>query len=142
MTSPRRRTDRPCRRVKSVGQGIFYEFQIGISRARLSTRGNDLDALQMLGNALTRAKRHPEALEVDRKIAKLLPDDPTTQYNLACSYSNLNDVDRALESLERAFQLGYRDISHMMRDSDLKNLRRDRRFPKLVERKWGKRRSR
>ena len=59
--------------------------------------------------------------------------------NLACSYSNLEDVDAAFEALHRAFDLGYNDYRHLLRDPDLENLRKDRRFKSLLNRQWGKR---
>ena len=40
-------------------------------------------------------------------------------YNLACSYSLLGSVNKALKSLGKAIDLGYNDISHLENDSDL-----------------------
>jgi tetratricopeptide (TPR) repeat protein len=93
----------------------------------------------MLGQALTRVGRHNEALEADLRLADLRPKDPVAFYNLACSYSNLENLDAAFDALRRAFDLGYRDYRHMLRDPDLENVRRDRRFKSLLDKKWGKR---
>ncbi len=95
----------------------------------------------MLASALSKAGRYSEALEVDGRILRLSPEDPAAHYNSACSYSNLKDLDRAFSSLEKAFECGYRDYKHLLRDRDMENLRRDPRFQKLLSKRWGKRQS-
>ena len=141
MSKPRKRCKKHIEVDKRTAAALFREFEIGLGRAVLDDHPEDLEALMMLGHALTRAGKHKEALKSDQRIARLVPRDPIAHYNLACSYSNLKDLNHALKSLRRALDLGYRDIAHMMRDVDLKNVRRDPRFRKLIDRKWGKRRS-
>lgn|SRR5579863_3947652 len=118
---------------------LFSEFEVGLSRAILDANPRHPRALEMLGQALTRAGRHDEALEADLRLADVRPKDPVAFYNLACSYSNLENLDAAFDALRRAFDLGYRDYRHMLRDPDLENVRRDRRFKTLLDKKWGKR---
>jgi tetratricopeptide (TPR) repeat protein len=118
---------------------LFDDFEIRLCRAALQADGKNVRALEMLGQALTRASRHQEALDVDLRVAQLRPDDPVAFYNLACSYSNLEDLDGAFLALRQAFDLGYKDYPHLLRDPDLKNVRRDRRFKALLDKKWGKR---
>lgn len=118
---------------------LFSNFEVGLSRAVLDSNPQHPRALEMLGQALTRAGRHDEALEADLRLAHLRPKDPIAFYNLACSYSNLENLDAAFDALRRAFDLGYRDYRHLLRDPDLENVRRDRRFKSLLDKKWGKR---
>ena len=73
------------------------------------------------------------------RLAGLRPKDPFVHYNLACSYSNLSDLDGAFDALGRAFDLGYRDYPHLLKDPDLEKVRQDRRFKQLLNKKWGKR---
>ncbi len=117
----------------------FDVFEIDLAKAVLEADPRNVAALHMLGQALTRAGRHQEALEADLKLAVLRPDDPVVFYNLACSYAQLGNLDAAFEAINRAFDLGYKDYPHLLRDPDLKNLREDHRFKKLLDRKWGKR---
>ena len=131
--------DRYIRVKESEAKRRFDAFEIGLSRAVLGAAPRHLGALHMLGQALTRAGRHAEALEVDLRLSALRPDDPVVFYNLACSYSQLENLDAAFDALRRAFELGYNDYPHLLRDPDLKNLREDARFRKLLDRKWGKR---
>ena len=140
MARRKRKTPR-ANRKKDTSAHIFREFEIGLGRAALGGNERNVDALQMLGQALTRARRHKEALEVDLQLVKLLPDDPVTHYNLACSYSLLKKVGDSIRELRSALKLGYSDIPHMLRDRDLANVRTDARFRKLVEKKWGRRQS-
>lgn len=84
-----------------------------------------IDALQILGDDYTRRGRFPEGLKVDEKLARLRPDDPLVQYNLACSYSLTKRTDLAALALEHAISLGYRDFKWMASDPDLENLRQD-----------------
>ena len=120
-------------------RSILSTFEVGLSRAVLESNPQDVRALEMLGQALTRAGRHDEALEADLRLAGLRPKDPVAFYNLACSYSHLENLDAAFDALHRAFDLGYRDYRHLLRDPDLENVRKDRRFKRLLDKKWGKR---
>ena len=43
------------------------------------------------------------------------------------------------EAVKGAFDLGYNDYRHLLKDPDLENLRKDRRFKSLLNRQWGKR---
>jgi len=111
---------------------LCFDFQINLAKAFLSTNPTSIKALQMLGNALTRAKKYKDALEVDEKIVRLLPNDPIAHYNLACDHSLLGDNDKAIESLGTALSLGYKDISFLFEDADLRNVRTDKRFKDIV----------
>jgi len=43
-------------------------------------------------------------------------------YNLACAESLLGNIPEAISCLEKAIDLGYSNISHMLNDSDLDNI--------------------
>ncbi len=133
------RHDDPIRVRETEARRRFDAFEVGLAKAALGADPRNAGALHMLGQALTRAGRHQEALEADLRLAALRPEDPVVFYNLACSYAQLENLDAAFEALNRAFDLGYNDYPYMLRDPDLKNLREDLRFKKLLDRKWGKR---
>ena len=120
-------------------QELFDQFEIGLTMAALEANSSNVRALQMLGQALSRMGRHEDALEIDLRLAGLRPRDPFVHYNLACSYSNVSDLDGAFDALGRAFDLGYRDYPHLLKDPDLEKVRMDDRFKQLLDRKWGKR---
>ena len=72
--------------------------------------------------------------ETCRKGVKLLPDDPTWHYNLACSLAYFsNRAEEALDELEQAVDLGFRDREMIEQDTDLKRLSALPRFKELLE---------
>jgi len=110
------------------------DFEIEFFEGIVKRQADYWEVLAVLGNHYTAAKRYKEGLAVDERLAALRPNDSVVFYNLACSYSLLGSIELALESLERALALGYRDFQHVMRDRDLEAVRKDRRFRGLVSR--------
>ncbi len=92
------------------------------------------DALRVHANNLAAKGLYTRALQIDRRMVRLMPDRAVPWYNLACSYSVLGMVDPAFAALQRALELGYRHLGHLRRDPDLKSLRRDPRFARLLRR--------
>jgi tetratricopeptide (TPR) repeat protein len=90
-----------------------------------------VEALQILGDDYTRRGRYGDGLRIDERLANLRPDDSLVLYNLACSYSLTDRVDQALESLEKALSMGYRDFKWLAEDPDLQNVRRHPRYQKI-----------
>ena len=91
-----------------------------------------VDVLRCQGELLSRRGRHEEALEVDRRLAELLPNDAVVHYNLACSLEQNSLRDEALVSLRHAFERGYDDFDHLDLDNDLELLRNDPRYLTLA----------
>lgn len=64
---------------------------------------------------------------------KTSPSDPEMLYNLACARCRLKDNDAAAAALLRAFKAGFRDIQHMRSDPDLRPLRDDPVYRRILE---------
>ena len=63
------------------------------------------------------------------------PDDLVAQYNAACSYSRLGDIDIALRLLEQCLpNLGHEKVNWAKYDFELEPLRKHPRYQKLFER--------
>ncbi len=90
-----------------------------------------VEALQILGDDYTRRGNFAKGLEVDLQLAKLNPDDPLVHYNLSCSFSLVGQLDQAVNSLDLALNLGYRDFSWLSKDPDLKALRKHPAYKKI-----------
>lgn len=103
--------------AKVLERDPFYPDALRVHAHNLATRGSSARALQM-----------------DRRLVRLQPERPIPWYNLACSYAVLGMTDPAFAALQRAVELGYHHLDHMARDPDLKALRRDPRFARLVRR--------
>ena len=82
-----------------------------------------VEALQLLGDDYTRRGRYKDGLQVDRRLARLCPDDPLVYYNLACSFSLTAEYRKAANALRKSIRHGYRDFDHLRCDADLAPLR-------------------
>ena len=114
------------------------KFEIEFYENILKERPNFIEALRVLAETYTRAGEYKKGLELDQRLAELLPEDHIVHYNLACSYSLLGDVDSALKNIRKAIALGYHDFDFMNQDPDLANLRADKRFEEVFSRKVDK----
>ena len=54
-------------------------------------------------------------------------------YNLACTYSLLNQKKQAVDNFEKSVVLGYNDYYHFLEDNDLDNIRKEKRFVSLLK---------
>ena len=90
-----------------------------------------IEALQILGDNYTRRGLFQEGLRIDERLSRLRPDDSLVHYNLACSYSLTSQLDSAVEALEAAINLGYRDFKWLGQDPDLKNLREHTEYKRI-----------
>jgi tetratricopeptide (TPR) repeat protein len=90
-----------------------------------------IEALQILGDDYTRRGRYTDGLKIDERLASIKPQDSLVQYNLACSYSLTDQLERAVEALENALSLGYRDFKWLAEDPDLSNLRQHPHYKKI-----------
>jgi len=113
-----------------LGTEFLADF---LGRARVHHPEN-LEVLSELATLLTRLGRHGEGLALDEELAALAPLDPTIRYNLACSLALCGRGETALDMLERAVELGYADLEHLLEDEDLASLRAEVRFRTLIER--------
>lgn len=79
-------------------------------------------------------QRYAEAERLCAQAVQLLPQEPSSLYNLACAQAQLGKVDDAFATLERAVAAGFRNPQHLQQDADLEPLRSDERWEALVQR--------
>lgn len=116
--------------TKSAGQLDFeIEFYSGILRRH----PNYVEVLRIMSNNLTAKGDYVRCLDYDRRLTLLCPHDRVAHYNLACSYSLLEMLDPALDSLRCALKLGFCDYAYLRKDRDLEALRKDARFEELLK---------
>ena len=83
------------------------------------------------------AKDYRAAIDGFRQIVEAVPDHvlaKTSAYNAACGHALLGETETAWEWLERAVDLGFRDVDYLEKDADLESLRSDKRYAELLNR--------
>lgn len=121
------------KQLKNKKREDTLEFEIAFYEKLIKDKPDFIDVLVALGDAYTRKGLYEKGLQVDRRLSELLPRESTAWYNLACSLSLLNQVEEALVCLEKAIRLGYREFECMLKDSDLINIKKDKRFHDMLE---------
>lgn len=114
-------------------KSMHNNFSKDFFEAVLDAEPDNFEALETLGHLYTKLGEYQKGLEVDIKLTKHFPDNHLVWYNLACSYSLLNQVDEALNALEKAVWLGYEDLDFMHRDTDLDNIRNHPKFKEIIK---------
>lgn len=117
------------RRLRTQSQ---RDFELEFFSQILERDPFNVAALRAHGNNLSARGEHNQVLQLDRRLVRLQPEKPIPWYNLACTYAVLGMIDPAFTALERALRLGYDHFEHLKRDPDLKVLRRDPRFHRLL----------
>jgi len=117
-------------RLDHLGHSFLVDFYEVVTRRQ----PENIEAIAELAQAYTKRGQWERGLELDRRLARILPDDPTIQYNLSCSLTLTQRTLEALEALEHAILLGYDDVDFLLEDPDLTGLRDLPRFQELVRR--------
>jgi tetratricopeptide (TPR) repeat protein len=121
----------PCRLAGLVSRSQL-DFEIDFFERILNRDPNYVEVLVNLGELFSRKGCHKRALQVDLRLADLIPHEPTVYSNLACSFAALNHPAEALQALRRAVDLGYDDLEHLLIDADLGSLHALAGFQELV----------
>ncbi len=103
----------------------FYENILKRDRA-------NREALELLGGLYSKYSMAQQALRIDRRLARLLPNDARVRYNLACSLCLLGRKRDALVALKQAIERGYNDFEWLAQDSDLAALKDHPEFQALI----------
>jgi tetratricopeptide (TPR) repeat protein len=119
------------RRLRDLSQ---LDFEIEFLGGVLERDPYLVEALRAQANNLAAKGHSARALQLDRRLVGLTPENAIAWYNLACSYAVLGMIDPAFAALQRSLELGYRLIHRLRRDSDLKTLHGDPRFARLLRR--------
>jgi tetratricopeptide (TPR) repeat protein len=107
-------------------------FEISFFESVLRRDPQYADVIEILGGLYTKTGRIADGLKMDRKLVRLLPENATAHYNLACSLALSRRTSEALRSLRRAVDLGYTDVDWMLQDPDLEVLKAHPEFQKLL----------
>ena len=117
-------------RLDGIGQQFLVDFYEVVTKRQ----PENLEVFAELAQAHTRLGEFESGLALDRHLTRLLPDDPTVRYNLACSLALTERTLESLETLELSINLGYDDAAYLLKDEDLRSLRDLPRFQEIVRR--------
>lgn len=109
--------------VRWFGDMPQLDFEIDFFERLLARKQRAVDVLRVLAELVSRKGLHDRAVDLDRRLVEILPEDFLARYNLACSLARVGSLDEAIEALSRAILLGYDDLAHMESDPDLASLR-------------------
>ncbi|MGC4074990.1 MAG: hypothetical protein QM760_21325 [Nibricoccus sp.] len=115
-----------------MGKKSDPAFEIGFFESVLRRDPGYTEVIEILGGLYTKVGRIEDGLKMDRKLVRLLPQNATAHYNLACSLALCKRKTDALRSLKAAISLGYDDLDWMSQDPDLEILKADPVFKKLL----------
>ncbi|HBR15029.1 MAG TPA: hypothetical protein DD723_05745 [Candidatus Omnitrophica bacterium] len=110
------------------------DFEIQFYEGIIKKKSDFFAALSALGDLYTKKGQYEKGLELDLRLTQLRPEDPIVLYNLACSYSLVNDTNLALRTIKKAINCGYDDFDFIEQDKDLHNLQQDSRFKRYFAR--------
>src|SRR5438874_1030709 len=107
---------------------------IELAERELTRHPEDSRPAQLGSGALIELGETERARQWISRALTIDPDDSVAQYNAACSYALLGDIDASLDLLERCLpNLGHEKVSWSKYDSDLEPVRDNPRYQKLME---------
>ena len=97
-------------RLDGIGQQFLVDFYEVVTKRQ----PENLEVFAELAQAHTRLGEFESGLALDRHLTRLLPEDPTVRYNLACSLALTERTLESLETLELSINLGYDDAAYLL----------------------------
>ena len=120
------------RKAQAYIQAKDYDSAIKTLEEFLKANPTALSAWNLLGISYTRKGDYDKALEAFAKTKTAPQLRLQSLYNAACVYALKNDREEAFKLLQQLRDSGSFDMSLVLTDDDLKSLRSDPRFERLI----------
>jgi adenylate cyclase len=98
----------------------------------LQLNPDDVRAVYMKSGSLSSLGENAQALEWSNRALSMDPEEPSVLYNVACNYALLNETEKALDCIEKAFHKGFGHKEWMEHDPDFLSIRNHPRFKALM----------
>jgi adenylate cyclase len=106
---------------------------IEITARKLEASPEDVIVMSRLAEAYARFGSREEATATIKRVLELEPNDGLAVYNCSCVYALLGETEASLILLRRAFDSGFRSVTHWARaDSAFDLMRGNEEFQKLL----------
>lgn len=124
-----------CSRNLAPWFGVLsqIDFDIEFFEQLFARDETSTEVVRVLAELVAKRGQVDRAVELDRHLVKLLPEDALARYNLGCSLARAGCAKEAISSISRAILLGYDDLRHLESDPDLDSLRDHPDFQNLLE---------
>lgn len=120
------------RKAQALIQAKDYDSAIKILEDFLKANPGRAGAWNLLGTSYARKGDYDKALQAFAKATTTPQLRQQSLYNSACVYALKNDKEEAFKLLRQLRESGSFDMSLILSDDDLKALRNDPRFDKLI----------
>lgn len=118
---------------RKVEAEASYRRALQVAEKHLELNPDDARALYLGANSLCQLGERVRSLEWAARALAIDPDDSGVLYNVACVYALQEQLEEAMDCLERAIKNGFGHKEWIRNDSDLKSLRSNPRFQALLE---------
>ena len=98
----------------------------------LTAFGQNYEDLIKKADSCYEAKNYKVSANFFAKAIKIKPQSKKNFYNAACAASLANDKINSLKWLEVAINNGFEDLNHIKTDSDLDNIRNEKKYIKVI----------
>jgi TolB-like protein/Flp pilus assembly protein TadD len=109
-------------------------FQVCLHKIdrHLQLHPHDVRAVYMKSGSFCGLGENALALEWSERALAMDPEEPAVLYNVACNYALLNEREKAIDCLEKAFDKGFGYKDWMENDPDFSSIRNHPRFKALM----------
>jgi adenylate cyclase len=98
----------------------------------LQLNPDDVRAVYMKSGSFISLGDRAQGIEWSDRALSMDPEEPSVLYNVACNYALLNETEKALDCLEKAFDKGFGHKEWMEHDPDFASIKNHPRFKALM----------
>ena len=98
----------------------------------LQLNPDDVRAVYMKSGSFISLGDRAQGIEWSDRALSMDPEEPSVLYNVACNYALLNETEKALTCLEKAFDKGFGHKEWMEHDPDFASIKNHPRFKALM----------